>query len=667
MDRKAKKEILLFPVLETKKSGCRVKAMTRGDILALDCWKNAGYLGRYLIDREGKHEFYGEEKSVCGLTWVFERTWYISREIEPDTLKDEERMKAFLNTKSNPIQRIELEERCYNAEKREEAELREKERIKKKMEKVSPLTDGFYAWCEETVFTEQYAIRRSKNTYYCTACARQETGEVKHNRRMICSGGHEVIGKTRQAIVEQTEYCMVLQMVDENLSAARHFKLHRVCTQDGQWMSAAEEIRMLMGKTGDKKLEIYYGMYRDQDETGQRWWKTNPANERHHTGYCYPEGAQEALRGTRYERIGIPEMAQRKFKVQYNNVMANYPVAKVFEYLAKTDLERLARETSERMHVYGGYYGPVRLSGKTEEEVLGVDRQRALRLRQADGGVVYLEWLRYEKSTGKKIPEETLKKLEKYGIVPTNLDFICKKMSPTQIVNYIERQCQKYKKSVRHILEQWEDYLLMAKKLGMDTDDEIIYRTKNLIERHNELADRISAQKDDDLAEEMRKKFPEVEAVMKRIHDIYTYAGKEYLIRVPERINEIIKDSQKLHHCAAGSERYYERIQAEETYIVFLRKAEKPEEPFYTLEVEPGGTIRQKRSMYNRQPDVEKLTPFLREWQKEIKKRMGEDDKKKAEKSSVMRSEEMKALEESERERDRQLYDSLMGDLMEAI
>ena len=36
-----------------------------------------------------------------------------------------------------------------------------------------------------------------------------------------------------------------------------------------------------------------------------------------------------------------------------------------------------------------------------------------------------------------------------------------------------------------------------------------------------------------------------------------------------------------------------------ETYLLFLRRAARPDVPWYTLEIEPGGNIRQKKSVLN--------------------------------------------------------------------
>lgn len=65
-----------------------------------------------------------------------------------------------------------------------------------------------------------------------------------------------------------------------------------------------------------------------------------------------------------------------------------------------------------------------------------------------------------------------------------------------------------------------------------------------------------------------------------------------------------------------------------------MRKKENPEVPFYTLEAEPDGTIRQKRAEFDRQnKDIDEVTSFLRLWQKEIQKRLTKKDYMSAEKA----------------------------------
>ena len=99
-----------------------------------------------------------------------------------------------------------------------------------------------------------------------------------------------------------------------------------------------------------------------------------------------------------------------------------------------------------------------------------------------------------------------------------------------------------------------------------------------------------------------------------------------------------------LHHCVGNDgsgERYYDRIERRESFILFLRRTSEPEDPYYTLEVEPDGTVRQKRTLFDRQhEDIEQATEFLRKWQEVVAKRLTGKDLELAEQSRELRNEE---------------------------
>ena len=98
--------------------------------------------------------------------------------------------------------------------------------------------------------------------------------------------------------------------------------------------------------------------------------------------------------------------------------------------------------------------------------------------------------------------------------------------------------------------------------------------------------------------------------------------------------------------------------------ICFLRKNEAPDEPFYTIEVEPGGTIRQHRGMFDEEPDIELVKPFLREWQQVIRKRMKAEDHERAAMSKLKREENIEDLKQKNNTR---VLAGLMEDFMEAV
>ncbi|WP_373219929.1 PcfJ domain-containing protein [Ruminococcus sp. 5_1_39BFAA] len=130
-------------------------------------------------------------------------------------------------------------------------------------------------------------------------------------------------------------------------------------------------------------------------------------------------------------------------------------------------------------------------------------------------------------------------------------------------------------------------------------------------------------------------------------------------------------EGQKLQHCIHQNERYFERMNKRESYILFLRKTNEDSVPYYTLEVEPNGTVRQKRTLFNRQlEDIEEAEGFLQKWQKQLQMKLHREDFELAKRSKELRIKEMEELRRQQVRlhgnfNGRLLADVLAEDLME--
>ena len=172
----------------------------------------------------------------------------------------------------------------------------------------------------------------------------------------------------------------------------------------------------------------------------------------------------------------------------------------------------------------------------------------------------------------------------------------------------------------------------------------VCYRARKLMQRHNEMIKEIEAKDLILRAGELEKKYPGLNRICRDLKK-YEYADKEYQIVVPEKVDDILYEAKLMHHCINNTETYYERMSQQESYILFLRTAEQPTEAYYTLEVEPDGTIRQTRTFYNQQnEDIELARDFLIKWQKQLKKKLAKEDYKLAVKSQSLRKKEIDEL-----------------------
>lgn len=212
-------------------------------------------------------------------------------------------------------------------------------------------------------------------------------------------------------------------------------------------------------------------------------------------------------------------------------------------------------------------------------KALGLDKLGLARLRRYNGGCFLLRWLQVEKESGKPISDELLQWFIDQEIKATDLNFIWGKMNALQVYNYLRRQAKVCNEPVRQVLTTWSDYISMAERLGIDTSDEIIYRVNKLRQRHDELVVRCHQEDDKIRAANVLKDHPEVDKICQSIKEKYEYAGKKYAVVAPSGALDIIVEGNVLHHCVSSNERYWERIERHETYILFLRKTSAPDVP----------------------------------------------------------------------------------------
>ena len=262
-----------------------------------------------------------------------------------------------------------------------------------------------------------------------------------------------------------------------------------------------------------------------------------------------------------------------------------------------------------------------------------------------------------------------IKTLSEADISPKELEgsTIRKYLTIEKICNYLNKQAGLRSLRGRElktaVWRDWNDYVNMMAKLKMDCSRELLLKPKDLAIAHNELVAKISML---DSSEEIAKKkidFPRAQELMKSGElKKYEYDNGTYCIVAPRSIDDIYREGIVLKHCIHTCDIYFQRINIRETYLLFLRHSAEPDTPWYTVEIEPGGNIRQKKSVLNEAyKDLDDAMPFLQEWQQWVKKNLSEEDKKLAAKSDKARREGYKKLRE---EKKIILHGSLQGALL---
>ena len=606
---------------------------------------------------------------------------------------------------------VENRESAYSTQKRRNTEDRRVGRVQDLMDRIPDVPKDFEDWCYNFMFggipgTASY--HATTKLWYCSECHeeserdsfRYEDGSrAKTNTVGFCPvcGARVTVGRKTlkyTPVIKYSSQVVMFNDIDDNLAVVRYFDIsaytdpEAIMVTKGKHMDIAENIRIVLHKgvdagmigtlLGRKKVapcKIYYRQYHFNEFD----YKSNPAHRTEKPCMCYPNGEiTAALKDTVYHKWAQPfeYFCKTGRMIDYNRCMVAYKgtTPMITEMLVKGRFTKIAEQYITEISLFTGErerYSDMVINerGRTANEVLMLkDTQAVNRLRDMDGDYNTLRWLRWAEREKRKMSQQALEFFSKNGISPTEIDFIYPRMTPEQIMNYLLRQQQESCKGMPiskkswyggqgyGILERWSDYFAMAKDLNKKIGDEMIYRPRDLAERHREYTEEcnkkraiIQAKKDKEAAkrqaDEYRKKFPTAATILKDIKPKFEYSNGDYMIIVPKALTDIIFEGSQLHHCAGATDRYFDRIVQRETYICFLREKKNPKQPFYTIEVEPGGTIRQHRGMYDEEPDIELIKPFLRDWQKEIRKRMKEEDRKAAEISKKKRAENIKELE----------------------
>lgn len=558
------------------------------------------------------------------------------------------------------------------------------------LSQTPPLPKDWERWVNKVGIQENYIFydyRKGGARYgYCTYCEKEVALKQRpyHNAVGKCPRcRHKITFKAKGKITEYlrspTECAYLAQKCGDGF-VVRQFHVNRQYRKEENTITSKTssfEKQRIFYRADLSSHSYYWGWYKQRRT---RW--VEGIDEYVYTGmgysyneYCYQPGS---IYGKTLSSIA-PLLARTGLREYvrlcrgcvspnwYLFVWGRFPRV---EQICKANLPRL---TTECLEDFGAVKSCIRQESETSlVKALALDTNRLSRLRALNGGAIMLDWLQREKCSGRIIPDHVLHWLEQEKIHVSDIAFILDRMSEQQVCNYLQRQKSGTRDSLRQIIFTWRDYLSMADKLGINTHDEIVYRVKLLRQRHDELVEQLRKRERDMEAAATARKYRKIAGICRSIKPKYEYTGEVYSIIVPSGVRDVMREGDALSHCVGKSDRYWERIEQQEAYILFLRKTAEIDKPYYTLEVEPNGTIRQKRTYFDRQnDDLKDAEQFLKEWQKVVSERLTESDREKAEKSKILRLQEFEQLRQDDIRihtgdlAGQRLVDVLVSDLME--
>ena len=550
---------------------------------------------------------------------------------------------------------------------REKRKEKERNRVKKVMSYIRPLPKGFEDWAnkqdDQLIF---YNYSRNVKSGYCTHCREEvpiaDPKHLKEGRCVKCGSKITFICNSRKSEVWTRGMSVFLAQNYRDGIVSRRFFLQKKMSHGNVDIVLTEMNRTIRSSEEN---------YTEYENDGGTWKATK--NTPHRGYYYYGETAQylDHIQG------GIKKLRSSYLLTDKSIELMIYLYKEerhpVIEKCAKAGLTILANAFITE---YEAGYALDSMPDGELAKCLGIDNMRLKRLKsiqKGGGSWDMLRWYQAEKEANTVWDDAMIFDFAIWDINPDDMDIMLSLMSLTKAHNYLIKQCMICNESVSQALQTWTDYMDMAAKLKMDITKSMVYMPKNLDKAHAECIDLINAGRIEEEAKKLKKKWPKVEKNLKGFEK-YEWQDKEYCIVAPKSIADIYREGMLLKHCIHTCDIYWERITNKTTFLMFLRRADTPDTPWYTLEVEPGGNIRQKRTTGdNQNEDLKEALPFLKMWQQHIQKIMSEEDKKLAAESDRQRKENYKQIRKEEKKvwhgklRGQLLADVLEADFMAAV
>ena len=172
-----------------------------------------------------------------------------------------------------------------------------------------------------------------------------------------------------------------------------------------------------------------------------------------------------------------------------------------------------------------------------------------------------------------------------------------------KVAQYLADQNRTWK--VHNKLRDYLDYYDQCRELELDWSRKRNRFPVNFEKTHRELSKRLA---------ERQKAIDEAkyQNAVKVLYDTAAgrYEDDNFCIMIPATGEEIREEGRQQHHCVGG---YVDKVLRKECFIVFLRKKEEPDKPFYTVELSRDLNIRQCRGLRNcsQTPEVK---AFVKKW-----------------------------------------------------
>lgn len=529
----------------------------------------------------------------------------------------------------NPIEAIWKVEEKIKDSKRDSKYRKIKDKIDERMKCFSDPPAEFYNWIRNELMPAYFFYKHQKGTKqkgYCSSCKRKLTlSNIAHKEKIKCPKcGREIvcynINKNRNDYIRDESYAIYTDHVideGEKAVAERTFNIYQ---------------RIEGFKAGDKKFKVECNIYEDlrtfytlDPKEGLKFKPSADGQGLYvHGSFCNTSDIRWCrycdYRGNMGTSIGY--IYPYNFNELINQIqgLENIDAAVVVAH-AKCDLigiikafkrepviENLAKHGKYNLLYYAIYLFKsnmnkyINRNEKSPSKYLGIDKVTFKEMGDLDVHT-YCLYKSFEKNYKVDIPlvrQYTSNGIRSSEVLITLLSV--NNIEPRKFITYLEKQSKLLHMKVKAVYELYRDYSDMVSDIKMSRTESVVF-PRDLQQEHDRVA-----QIQTDLKYDKENKLLHKRGEILHMLD---YSNNNFRIVAFDKADDFLNESAKLSHCVKT---YISRCSKGETNIYGIRRADAPDEPYYTLTLSNNAAVTMNLGKHNCQP-TDEVKAFVREWQ----------------------------------------------------
>lgn len=557
------------------------------------------------------------------------RGYYFKEKCAFYSARDEQRVCGFFRDHGHGgMEALIRAQKAILAERARRREAREDRKVLTRMEGIPALPKGLSAWARREVLPAYFIYghaRKGVAKGACSACGHEAVlSGVKYKVKAPCPHCGREMSMCPSGLakhIQDRETGLVVQRVGAAL-AVRVLKIGAEYPGGVPSVGIRENARQLIGLDPEGAVECRRYYLTDEGDRS-KWkeglrptWFGRRTFEADTDGYLFCGNLPEAMAGTPWQYCPIVPFYRRDVGPMTVSMFLRAHIEHPrYEHLLKVGFYELVCELIYRAHEH---YPPPKLdeTQNRTHRLLGVGPEDVDFLRSREAGMEELQLLQTYYRTGVKDRQKLLAWQMERG-VEKDLSPVLEHVTPHKLMRYIDMQYGLLQgreggygglryDSVKAVVREYADYLDMCQNQNYNLKNSFVLFPKDLQKSHDRVAERIKIKADMKMREEFQ-------AAYKRVKGQLDFEWDGMKIVYPASLDDIIVEGQSLHHCVGG---YVGKVAAKKTMILFLRKCEEVEKPFYTVEV-LHGKVEQVRGAGNQAPTPE-VEAFMSRWERQV-------------------------------------------------